>query len=145
MDFEQDCKAEFIDSNYKYDDSTAIQLVKNYDGFLNELDNLQNFKSDDSFSDDTVGENCSTDNNEKYYEEYLEILRQIDINTWKISNSKSSIFLVKMQNDDGSHLLKIVSLEYKYKFIRNMKDCDPEYGKLIKMTNLLSPQYLFKY
>ena len=142
LDFELASQAEFINSDYKYDDNTAIELIKNYDIFLNDLEKMQNDDSgDDSSSEDNI-----INNDEIYYEEeYINIIRQIDIETWKISNiKKAQYYLVKIQNEDDTYLLKIISSDYKYEFIKNMNEYDTEYGKLKNMKNLLAPQYLFK-
>ena len=160
LDFEKAYNAEFIDNNHKFNDAVAIEVVINYDYFLDDLENMQkgtsddyesaNYESDDSISDNSTSDNSTSDDSTSddgiYYEqEDLDVLRQIDIDTWKIKNIEySQYYLVKLENDDTSYLLKIMSGEKRYEFIKNMKDYDAEYGKLKKMENLLSPQYLFK-
>lgn len=141
LDFELASQAEFIDSDYKYNDSTAIELIKNYDIFLNNLEKMQNNTSDDNksddqndySSDDSNSEDDIINNDEIYYEEkYINIIRQIDIETWKIfSTNKAQYYLVKIQNEDDAYLLKIISSDYKYEFIKNMNEYDTEYGHTI--------------
>jgi hypothetical protein len=174
LDFELGCQVEFISEDYKHNDSTAIELIKNYDEYVNNLENSQNDTSDNEISDNEISDNEISDNeisdneisdneisdneisdtsdtsdtsdNEIYdTQENLDVLQQLDIDTWKISSEeKPQYYLVKLQNNDDNYLLKIISSDYKYEFIKNMKDYDTEYGKLKTMKNLLSAQYLFK-
>ena len=75
----------------------------------------------------------------------MDILEEIDIKNWKPSSTQENqYFAVKINNDDKNYLLKIVNANFKYEFKKNMEDYDVEYGKLMKMKNILAPIYLFK-
>lgn len=159
LDFEYASKMELISSKYNIDDNTAIEFIRNYDVYVEELEQeeLENEKrkqmGENKF--DNVEEQPmqmgGEENLEYDYpddkEEYdaIDSLRQLDINTWDPSNTKNNqYYLVKIINDEDNYLLKLVSSDYKYEFKKNMEDYDAEYGKLKNMKNILAPQFLFK-
>jgi hypothetical protein len=171
LDFEYASKMELIDSRYNIDDNTAIEFMRNYDDYVEELeqeeqenaqreqsgeiqvDNVENQQvqiggEEDGEMAEESGESENSDyiypNNEEE-DDAIDSLRQIDITTWEPSNTqKNQYYLVKIINDDNNYLLKLVSSDFKYEFKKNMEDYDVEYGKLKSMKNILSPQFLFK-
>jgi hypothetical protein len=151
LDLTQAYSLEFINGTNKYNDVNAYEFIYNYYIFLDNLDNLKN-QNDSDDSDDSDNFDDSDDSYNEYRQEnsdiqdYLNLLQEINIETWNFNIEENpQYFLVKLENDEKSYLLKILSGENKYEFIKNMKDYDAEYGKLKKMDNLLSPQYLFEY
>lgn len=165
IDFTYASKLDFISVKYNINDTLAIQLLKNYNDYMDELEEstiqtenqtqIQTPKLEESFEAELEGPNEAkfeeTEQNQYYkYPEDEEddpsdILKKIDIETWTpINSSENQYFVVKLVNDDTNYLLKLVNSHFKYEFKKNMEDYDTEYGKLMKMKNIIAPLYLFK-
>ncbi len=167
LDFEYASNMELINSKYNIDDNTAIEFMKNYDDYVeeqeesnnNEQEELNNNEQEELNNNDDVligneqeqiGGNEDEENLNYVYpadeeDDAINSLKQIDITTWKPSNTQQNqYYLVKIINDEANYLLKLVCSDLKYEFKKNMEDYDTEYGKLKNMKNILSPQFLFK-
>jgi hypothetical protein len=197
INFKYAAEIDFIPSEFIIDDSLAIELINDYDDYIEDLDEEQmqenssdeateiqnggnkikktksknkqikekNTEEENTEQENTEQENTEQENTEgeiteeentdeqnlnyEYPEDEednpIDILEEIDIENWKPSSTQENqYFAIKINNDDKNYLLKIVNANFKYEFKKNMEDYDDEYGKLMKMKNILAPIYLFK-
>lgn len=117
-------------------DENKTDITEQTTNDINENDNLDDSNEDDSNLDYDYPEDD---------DDPINILKELDIKSWNpLATLDNQYYLVKIIDDDNNYLLKIVSSNFKYEFKKNMEDYDDEYGKLMKMKNILAPLFLFK-
>lgn len=172
IDFNYAIITELIDDTKILNDSIAINLINNYDDYVDkneeeekeqqildeqteqpvQIGGEDEVNQDDINTNDEINdnENLQFENTDYVYPEDEEddpinTLKEIDINSWKPTNTPDiQYYAIQFINDDKHYLLKLVSSNFKYEFKKNMEEYSDEYGKLMKMNNILAPLYLFK-
>jgi len=168
IDFNYAIKTELIDETNIFNDTIAINLINNYDDYVNKVEEEEQeilpqqneqstqFGGEDEISENIANESLGNDENlqienteyeypEDEEDDPMNTLKQLDLDNWKPTNTPDiQYYAIQIINDDKHYLLKLVSSNFKYEFKKNMEEYSDEYGKLMKMNNILAPLYLFK-